>query len=90
MSNSNDKLRTELEIVGNNVLSNVVSYQSNGRTFNYLSKFKPPFRKHIFIHTKEDEVISCTVKNTDCLEFHCKDFKGYVEEYEVIGWSFPQ
>lgn len=74
---------------GKPLLSAVV-YQSDGRTFNYLSKLKPPIRKHIFIHTKDDEVISCTARNTNCLEFHFRDFKGYAEEHEVVGWSFPQ
>jgi len=71
-----------------NVLLSAVVYQSDGRIFNYLSKVKPPMNKHIFIHTKDDEVISCTARKTDVLEFHFREFKGYAEEHEVVGWSF--
>ena len=79
----------ETPAIGNLLLSAFV-YQSDGRTFNYLSKVKPPIRKHILIHTKDDEVISCTARKTNCMEFHFRDFKGYAEEHEVLGWSFPQ
>lgn len=43
-----------------------------------------------FIKQKEDEVIACKARITDCLEFCFTDFKGYAEEREVMGWSFPQ
>ena len=84
-----NSINHEPPAIGNLLLSAVV-YQSDGRTFNYLSKVKPPIGKLIFIHTKEDEVIACKARITDCLEFRFKDFKGYAEEHEVVGWSFPQ
>lgn len=80
----------ETPAIGNVLLADVVYQSDDGRRFNYLSMVKPPIGKLIFIHTKEDEVISCKARITDCFEFHFTDFKGCAEEHEVVGWSFPQ
>lgn len=63
----------------------------DNRVFNYLNKITPPKSTRIFIHTKDNECLEAYATKTDFgWDFLLTENQIWIDENDIIGWSFPQ